>query len=94
MVLWLGSLSQLSQMTDTDQADAILVDASHEEGDVYHDLMLSVCLLKRNGLLFVHDYEEPAHTGVKAAVDRFLLNTSFQSIGQHWTMLVLQAKTI
>lgn len=51
-------------------ADAVYVDAGHEEEEVYADLCLYHDLLRPGGVLFGDDYAEP-WPGVVAAVNRF-----------------------
>lgn len=52
------------------QADAIYIDAGHEEDEVTMDLKRYYELLKPNGVLFGDDYTS-AWPGVVAAVDKF-----------------------
>jgi len=52
------------------EADLIYIDGSHDEEDVYLDLVHYLELVKKGGVLFGDDYRDAA-TGVKAAVDRF-----------------------
>ncbi|MDD5217530.1 MAG: class I SAM-dependent methyltransferase [Candidatus Omnitrophica bacterium] len=52
------------------EADLIYIDGSHDEEDVYLDLVHYLELVKKGGVLFGDDYGDAA-TGVKAAVDRF-----------------------
>ena len=49
-------------------ADMIYIDASHEEDDVYQDLLDYYALVRPGGILFGDDWDWP---GVQAAVLRF-----------------------
>lgn len=51
------------------QADAIYIDASHDENSVFLDLNAYYPLLRPGGILFGDDYS--SHPGVKRAVQRF-----------------------
>ncbi len=50
------------------KADLIYIDASHEEEDVYQDLLDFAPLVRKEGILFGDDW---AWSGVRAAVERF-----------------------
>lgn len=90
MTLFVGTLADLVRLGPSVRADAILVDADHEEHGAFSDLLLaSTCLLSPVGTLYVHDCDEPGHPGVNAAVDRFCGDHRFTAIGQHWTLRAL-----
>jgi SAM-dependent methyltransferase len=90
MVLWLGSIESLVGICPDLKADAILVDAGHEEPDVARDLDVAGRLLAPDGLLLVHDYGEDKLPGVRVATDRFAAREGFEPIGDHWTMRALR----
>lgn len=58
----------------TNYFDVAFIDGAHDEYSVRSDVEKAIAALKSNGLLVFHDYNEPAHPGVDAAVHDLLAN--------------------
>lgn len=52
------------------ELDLVYIDADHSEANVADDIRVWLPKIKETGFITGHDYENPAHRGVKAAVDR------------------------
>lgn len=77
--------------------DAVLHDAGHEYGDVYHDLVAWHPLLKPGGLCWVHDFgptgDAPippnSYPGVARAVEELILQGAFDMVEMRgWGILL------
>lgn len=60
--------------------DFIYIDADHRYESVKQDLQMWSELLSENSLLCGHDYGNEVFTGVKKAVDEFLIENNFEMI--------------
>ncbi|HUS51009.1 MAG TPA: class I SAM-dependent methyltransferase [Candidatus Paceibacterota bacterium] len=65
-------------------ADLIYIDASHEENDVYDDIKNYWEILKDNGIIFGHDWND--FIGVNKSVEKFTLekNIKFTTRHNYW----------
>lgn len=70
-------------------ADAIYIDASHEQGDVYRDIVNFWEFLKPGGVLFGDDYDHKNWPGVVHDVDKFVkeYNVTLKICGVVWFIL-------
>lgn len=67
-------------------ADAIYIDAGHNELEVYSDLLSYWPLLKPGGIFFGDDYSD-SWPGTVKAVNRFAAETGFKLMGTDWKWL-------
>lgn len=74
--LWLGDIINLFPVIDQ-QFDLILIDGNHIQSEVFKDGVFSSFLLKTGGTIAFHDYGDSNWTGVKKAVDTFLMKSNF-----------------
>ena len=71
------------------RADLIYIDASHEENDVYADIVYFWQTLRPGGVMFGDDYRVEAYPGVVAAVKAFCAENALDHEvvgGQHWVI--------
>lgn len=71
------------------EADLVYIDASHEENDVYMDLVYYWQVLRPGGVMFGDDYHEQLMPGVVAAVRAFSAEQGLTyevDAGQHWVL--------
>lgn len=64
------------------KSDIVFIDASHEEEDVYNDIIHHWQHLRSGGIMFGDDYE-PAYPGVQNAVHRFANENNLQVMVTH-----------
>jgi SAM-dependent methyltransferase len=82
MNLFVGTFGELRVLAPILRADAVLVDGGHLEDEVSEDLRDAAHSLYPGGTIFVHDYDDPAHYGVTAAVSGFLRDWGFRESGR------------
>jgi hypothetical protein len=90
MRLHVGDLASLAAAEPGLRADAILVDAWHDESSVAADLAVADAMLSEGGVIFAHDYADPAHPGVRSAVDRFCRDSGYRADGDRFTLRSLR----
>lgn len=87
--LWCGTIANFFRLSESHRFDACLVDADHSEAGCLNDLHAAALMVTLPGVIFVHDYGNPYHAGVSAAVDRFVQDGiwNFQGIVQSLAIL-------
>lgn len=70
-------------------ADAIYIDAGHQEAEVHADLMAYWPILKPGGVFFGDDYSA-SWPGTVKAVNRFVAETGLKLRGTDWKWLVVK----
>lgn len=89
MQLFVGTVADFAAISRPKAFDVILVDASHREADVLHDLACATQLVTDTGTLLVHDYTAQ-WPGVVQAVNKFCQQTPWRRIEQRGSLVKLR----
>lgn len=91
MNLWLGTIQELIRVLNPEaKFDVAFVDGDHAMLATYSDLVMAERLVTAGGVIVAHDYGDPNHAAVTAAVDRFCTDFRFRIERVVWALAVLR----